>query len=303
MIEGSKAVLCFGEMLWDSLPQGLFPGGAPMNVAYHLRRHGLNAMPVSAVGRDLLGAELLRRLRSWGVDTRLVGVLRKKATGTVEVELDKAGKPKFTIVQKVAWDEIPNQKQTLKWASRSAALVFGSLAQRSANNRLLLAMLLKAAPQAWKIFDVNLRPPFVEAKIIWGLAAKATLIKLNDEELGVLLGRKLIVAELEKAAREFSRKTSCDNICVTAGGEGAGLLLHGQWHWEPARKIKVKDTVGAGDAFLSSLIYNVIFRAQRPEYALRRASRLAEYIASRDGATPAYEISDEGDISAAARMQ
>ena len=36
----SPSVLCFGEMLWDALPRGLFPGGAPMNVAYHLARRG-----------------------------------------------------------------------------------------------------------------------------------------------------------------------------------------------------------------------------------------------------------------------
>ena len=46
--EGPK-VLCFGEVLWDSLPRGLFPGGAPLNVAYHLRKFGLRPLVVSAV--------------------------------------------------------------------------------------------------------------------------------------------------------------------------------------------------------------------------------------------------------------
>ena len=58
MIERMAApVLCFGEILWDSLPEGLFPGGAPFNVAYHLRRLGARAVPVTAVGRDTLGDE------------------------------------------------------------------------------------------------------------------------------------------------------------------------------------------------------------------------------------------------------
>ena len=47
-----KTILCFGEVLWDSLPRGIFPGGAPVNVAYHLTQFGHHAVPVTAVGRD-----------------------------------------------------------------------------------------------------------------------------------------------------------------------------------------------------------------------------------------------------------
>src|SRR5262245_58736537 len=55
-------IVCFGEALWDILPRGIFLGGAPLNVAYHLSRHGVRALPVSAVGRDFLGDEALRRI-------------------------------------------------------------------------------------------------------------------------------------------------------------------------------------------------------------------------------------------------
>jgi len=44
-------ILCFGELLWDMLPQGKQAGGAPMNVAFHLNRLGLNAFPFTAVER------------------------------------------------------------------------------------------------------------------------------------------------------------------------------------------------------------------------------------------------------------
>ena len=50
----SSSVLCFGEILWDLLPHGAFPGGAPFNVAYHLHRLGVPVLPVSAVGADNL---------------------------------------------------------------------------------------------------------------------------------------------------------------------------------------------------------------------------------------------------------
>jgi len=59
--------LCFGEVLWDFLPDGLYPGGASLNGAYHLHRQGLDVLLISAVGRDVLGDELLRRLGQWGL--------------------------------------------------------------------------------------------------------------------------------------------------------------------------------------------------------------------------------------------
>ena len=54
-------VLCFGEILWDCLPRGLFPGGAPINVAYHLQKLGLTAYPVTAVGSDVGAVRDVRR--------------------------------------------------------------------------------------------------------------------------------------------------------------------------------------------------------------------------------------------------
>src|SRR5262245_31547017 len=106
-MKDKPSVLSFGEILWDCFPRGLFPGGAPMNCAYHLSRHGVNVLPVTAVGKDILGAELLRRLKNWGVATGFVGRLANKPTGTVRVDLDQAGKPSFEIVRDVAWDYIP----------------------------------------------------------------------------------------------------------------------------------------------------------------------------------------------------
>jgi len=34
MSEATPSVICFGEILWDFLPCGLFPGGAPPHVAW-----------------------------------------------------------------------------------------------------------------------------------------------------------------------------------------------------------------------------------------------------------------------------
>ena len=92
-------VVCFGEVLWDCLPKGLFLGGAPINAAYHLARYGLTVLPVTAVGRDFLGDEALRRVASWGLDTKFVGRDSAHPTGVVTATLDAAGAATRHLIQ------------------------------------------------------------------------------------------------------------------------------------------------------------------------------------------------------------
>ncbi|MDP4271863.1 MAG: carbohydrate kinase, partial [Bacteroidota bacterium] len=44
-----KTVVCYGEVLWDIFPKQTKPGGAPMNVAYHLRKFGIDSRMISRV--------------------------------------------------------------------------------------------------------------------------------------------------------------------------------------------------------------------------------------------------------------
>lgn len=288
------AVLCFGEMLWDSIPQGLFPGGAPMNVAYHLHQLGLRAAPISAVGKDTLGDELLRRVTAWGLETSLIRVRDDKPTGLVRVLL-KSGIPTYEIVKNVAWDWIELPRHNLRLVSQARALIFGSLAQRSAHNRQQLTRLRELSSAALKVFDVNLRPPHDPPQLVWSLAEAADVIKLNDDEARRLLQQDFPVDQSESAARALFDRTGCSRICVTAGAAGAGLLMDGKWNWSPSQPIKVKDTIGAGDAFLAALVHGLLHQLAAEE-TLTRARRLAEFIAASDGATPAYRISPSGEI-------
>jgi fructokinase len=291
----SGPVLCFGEILWDSLPQGLYPGGAPMNVAYHLARLGVPAFAVTAVGRDTLGCELLRRFAEWGIETSFVTALEHKPTGLARVALHE-GNPVFEIVEDAAWDFIVVSPELLDLAGHASALVFGTLAQRSEHNQRQLAALQARSRGALKILDVNLRPPFDEPDRVWALARTADVIKLNHQELGRLLERDVLPEELEAAAREFSARTYCTTICVTAGPRGAGLLENRKWFWEEGRPVEVKDTVGAGDAFLAALVQGLRERVLSPAEMLERACRVAEFVASRPGATPNYRIDKAGAV-------
>lgn len=286
-------ILCFGEILWDFLPAGLFPGGAPFNVAYHLHRQHARVHLLSAVGRDLLGGELLRRLQHWGLSTETIVRHQGLPTGYVIATLGTTGDANYEIVPSVAWDQILVGTEGLQAAMTAQALVFGSLAQRAPFNRAALDRLLAVIPaDAWRVFDVNLRPPHDDLNLVRQLADRTTLLKLNAAEAARLHDDGAETPGREEAdARALAARHGCRFVCVTAGARGAGLLHAGQWHWETGRAVAVADTVGAGDAFLAALLLGLLGGQSTDTDCLTRACRLGEWVATQRGATPTYNDS------------
>ena len=290
MNESAPSALCFGEILWDFLPRGAFPGGAPFNVAYHLSRLGLRAHLVSAVGRDLLGDELLARLRQWGLSTEGIGRRTGLPTGYVRAAIGSTGDATYDIATEVAWDQIILGEDTIRAAVGASALVFGSLAMRSRSNRATLDRLLAVLPAAaMRVFDVNLRSPYDDLALVRELAHSATLLKLNAGEAARLANDSPEPGREEAHAHALAAQTGCATICISAGERGAGLLAGGKWTWAAGRRVVVRDTVGAGDAFMAGLLAGLILHREKLDAALDRACRMGEYVAAHDGATPSYQ--------------
>jgi fructokinase len=146
-----------------------------------------------------------------------------------------------------------------------------------------------------KFFDVNLRPPFADPKRIVELAARADVIKLNHDEVGHIAswlrtgeatpnppGNAEAVAE---ASAALAKATNTLQICVTMAAAGGALWDQGNLVSAPAPKVVVKDTVGAGDAFMAGLMVGLT-RGADPQTVLETACRLGAIVASHDGATP-----------------
>lgn len=289
------AIGCFGEALWDVLPRGIFLGGAPLNVAYHLSRQGIDARLVTSVGRDFLGDEILRRIKSWCLDDRFVAPLSDVPTGTGSATLNASGSASYRIARNVAWDRI-SVSPALRKETPLDAIVFGTLALREPFNRGSLLRLFTAQPNALRILDLNLRSPFDDGKGVALALQHAQFVKLNDEELGRMTSsRPRTPAQLEKAARHFGTAHGISRVCVTVGARGAGLLWKDRWFWEKSRPVSVRDTIGAGDAFLAGFIAALLARRSSPAKALARAARLGEFVAAHDGATPPYFCDRNGE--------
>src|SRR5271165_4675170 len=88
-----------------------------------------------------------------------------------------------------------------------------------------------------------------------------------------------------EACAVLTEATKTPRICVTMAAAGAALWDRGNLVSAPAPKVVVKDTVGAGDAFMAGLMVGLT-RGADTRTVLETACRLGAIVASHDGATP-----------------
>lgn len=285
-MNASPRVVCVGEVLWDLLPEGPQLGGAPTNVACHLQALGARASLISRVGTDELGDEAWRQLQDRGLD--LTGVTRDphRPTGTVAVDLGADGQPRFTIVEGVAWDSLTATPEAFERVRTAEAICFGSLAQRFPTARHTLQDLLKAsAPKALRVFDVNLRAPFYTAAVVQRSLELANVLKLNETELPVLAAQFRLSGSVEEQLEALAGRFELEVVALTLGPAGSRVLRQGQWSGEPGRPVRVKDAVGAGDAFTAVLIMGLLLEWPTRDL-LAAATDLAAFVCTQSGATP-----------------
>ena len=274
-------IACFGEILWDVFPDQALLGGAPLNVAMRLHSLGADVHMISCLGNDDLGKRALKEIKGRTLPTGGISIHESLPTGVVQVSLTD-GIASYEILQPVAWDEIPISKETISRVRESDALVYGSLALRSAHNLNVLLELGKHARHL--VFDINLREPFYNDELIEKLIHRCDTLKLNDEEL-VYVGRLFSINDegISEQLKRLSELTNTMTICVTLGDKGAVLFHKGSFFRHPGYQVKVQDTVGAGDSFLAGLISG-LFTGQSPDSSLDLACALGGIVASKAGA-------------------
>ena len=277
-------IVGIGEIVWDLLPEGARLGGAPLNFACHARLLGAEAAVISAVGADKWGRDALEKARKAGVSDVCVQV-NELPTGTVSVDTSDPENPRYTIVENVAWDAIACTSEALAAARAADVLCWGSLAQRSVKSReTILRLVSSAAPSCKKVFDINIRPPYVDSGLFEPSLKMADILKINEDELPFLAKR--LGLEGEPVPALFHRFPNLELVIHTCGAAYSEIFSpEGSVSRLDTPKVKLVDPVGAGDSFTAAFITSYLqdgdIRA-----AHRKAVEVSAEVCTHPGALP-----------------
>ncbi len=275
-----------GELLWDVFPEHKRLGGAPGNFSYHCGQLGAEATPVSCVGADPLGKEILECLDELDVATAFIFETTEYPTGTVDVVLNEAGKPTYNIHEDVAWDHIPCPEELKDFAGTLDAVCFGSLSQRSGESRGTIRSVLKSVPDsALKIYDINLRQSFYSKQIIGESLELANVLKVSDEELPVIAGYYDLKGDTEELLQAVRTKFDLLYIAYTRGKDGSILLSADGLDDFPGCEGLAVDSVGAGDSANAAFCMGLLNGWSLAEVNLF-ANEVSTFVCMQKGATP-----------------
>ncbi|MFJ5714363.1 aminoimidazole riboside kinase [Neobacillus sp. NPDC093127] len=260
-----KGIICLGEALIDFIPLDAenltyqkAPGGAPANVAVGIAKLGGLSTFVGKVGNDVLGHFLNETLADYGVNVSTMIFTEEARTGVVFVTLEPSGERQFSFYINPSADRFLKKEELAPEVFQGQKILhFGSISLISEPAKSATIHAIELAKKAGMLisYDPNLRLG------LWDSAeqAKETIIKT------------LSYADILKVSEEeLAFLTDCDNleegmallpdlplILVTLGEEGSFYRFKGEIGRVPAMVCKVVDTTGAGDAFVSGILYSL----------------------------------------------
>ncbi len=294
----SRKTICgLGELLWDLLPAGERLGGAPANFTVMAARLGNRGVIASRLGADKRGTQAREVLHRYPADLSYLQTDPELPTGTVGVEIAD-GEPQYEIHAPVAWDFLEWTPEWKSLAEETDAVCYGTLAQREGASRETIRSFLRTTPaDCARVFDVNLRDPFYSARVIAESLLLATIFKLNESEVPVVLemlgaepklaeaARRHSEAGLLQAARWLLERYPLALVAITMGGQGSLLVTRETYDRHPGTEVKVVDTVGAGDAFTAAMVDAYLRGATLAEINAV-GNRWGGWVASQPGAIP-----------------
>ena len=282
-------VVCYGEILWDVLPTGEVPGGAPMNVAYHLNKLSHSPAVITRIGMDERGNKLIGLLEGKNISTAFVQLDKLLPTGIVYATPNEHHEMEYDIVAPVAWDVIEWNDDLPGLFNDENYFVYGSLIARNMTSRDTLFRLLDVAKN--KVLDINLRPPHYDNRLLHDLLSKADIAKLNAAELNFISSWFGNYSTTEDKMKVVLDKFDLRTVVVTRGGEGAMINIEGKTYSHPGFKVVVQDTVGSGDSFLAAIISGLIEKRE-PQAILEFACAVGALVTSKKGGWPDYDLKD-----------
>jgi len=281
---GNKVVV-FGEILFDIIDKKEYIGGAPFNFSYYLKNLGVDVIFISAVGNDERGKRALKIAEKIGLNTSFIDIV-DFPTGIVNVRI-KNGKVSFDIMYPCAWDYIKISPDKLKMINEQNPkfFYFGSLAMRSECSFNTFNILYSTLKDKINFCDINLRKPFYNKEIIKNILTLTDILKLNEEEVDEISEIFGFKGDIKSKILQINKNFKIPIICTTMGEKGAIGFLEGKFYFSKGEKVKVIDTVGAGDAFAAGFLKGLMEKFPY-EKVLSFANKLGAKASSTKGAIP-----------------
>jgi fructokinase len=304
-------IICCGEALIDFIPTGNneayqpCPGGSILNIAVGLGRMGVPVGFLSRLSTDLFGDMLEKHLTSNHVDLRYCPRVDGQTTlAFVSIDDQGAQEPQYAFYAEGAVDrEMTSADLPPSLPEEVCALHFGSISLVLEPGASALETLMQREQRQRVItLDPNVRPIVIKD---WDAYRKrfedwlnyVDILRLSQADLELLYPGKEIEAYLP---HWFELGVSL--VILTQGMHGSmGYLPDGQNVFVPAKMVKVKDTVGAGDTFFSAFLtylYEIGYLSNRTTISnipkeelhacLSFATKAAAINCTRDGADPPY---------------
>ena len=267
-------VICLGEILFDCLADELgksvsevtswtpYPGGAPANVACALAKLGTPSAFIGCVGKDPQGEQLVQLLESIGVDISGIQYDEQTPTRKVYVTRSIEGDRTFAGFGERQADQFADaylKKDLLptELFQKAEYLVLGTLelAYPQTKTAVFRALELAVEHHVKVILDVNWRPMFwldrdEALPLIKQLWQYIDFLKLAEEEAQWLFNTA-------DAGAIGDCLASIEGVLVSNGDAQVSYCLRENKGTVEPIEVIVKDTTGAGDAFLAGFIHQL----------------------------------------------
>ena len=299
-------VLCIGEILadligdyqGDNVKYERFVGGAPLNVAYGIKKLGGSVGFIGSVGDDIIGRYLHDFCNGLGFEYLDVYLDPQHNTTLAFVENDPNGERSFCFFRQNTADYQIDENR-LDVITKANIIHVGSLMLREEKGRQLASKIMELAKKNHKLisFDINFRDDIYnsteEAKSIYlEYIKKADILKFSEDEVELFTGNKEI-----SSINDIVRTNQL--VFITLGSKGSYFQYNGKSVIVESVKIQPVDTTGAGDAFYACVLryLNEINLDDINEKVisdiLRKANRCGALACSKKGALSALPTLEE----------
>lgn len=288
-------ILVFGEILYDIYDDVAVIGGAPFNYSVQLSRlisKKDNLKFITALGKDDFSKEAFKFIENENIDFSLMQVLDNYETGKATVFMNENKIPDYIIHENVAWDNIEFNSDIEKALKEKYDLFyFNILSCRSEKSYNTLKNIFKNIDSKYKVCDVTFRKNYYTKEKIKEALEFINILKINDDELAII--KSLFYPNLQNdneiLLKNLNKDFNIDYIFLTLGKSGASSFYNNQYIFKPSNKIKVVDTVGAGDSFCAALSYAILKKLDIKK-VLDFASAVSEEMIQVKGGTAKYNI-------------